>query len=116
MSQVSVDTQIPTFVVIKSDDGRQVDLKPADDLAAEMLIRAYVPEYFDGLVTFDEAYDLALQRDAQAANDLEASIMAVLDSEVDDDAETADAAAAINALLETAAMADAEISGVVAGL
>ena len=115
MSQVTVDTQIPTFVVIKNDDGRAVDLKPADDLAAEMLIRAYVPEYFDGLVTFDEAYDLALQRDAQAANDLEASIMAVLDSE-EDPAEEADAAAAINALLETAAMADAAVSQEVVGL
>jgi len=104
VSQVIADT-IPTFVVIKSDDGRQVDLKPADGLAAEMLIRAFVPEYFDGLVTLDEAYDLALQRDAQAADDLEASIMA-LDSEADDDAEAADAAAAINTLLETAALAD----------
>jgi len=116
VSQVIADTQIPTFVVIKSDDGQAMGIKPADDLAAEMLIRAFVPEYFDGLVTFDEAYDLALQRDAQAANDLEASIMAVLDSEVDDDAETADAAAAINALLETAAMADAAVSREVGGL
>ena len=114
MSQVIADT-IPTFVVIKSDDGRQVDLKPADGLAAEMLIRAFVPEYFDGLVTLDEAYDLALQRDAQAADDLEASIMA-LDSEADDDAETAAAAAAINMLLETAAMADAAVSQEVGGL
>jgi len=115
VSQVTADTQIPTFVVIKSDDGRAVDLKPADDLAAEMLIRAYVPEYFDGLVTFDEAYDLALQRDAQAANDLEASIMAALDSE-EDPAEEADAAAAINALLETAALADQMAAEVVQGL
>ena len=105
MSQVTADTQIPTFVVIKSDSGRTLSTKPADDLAAEMLIRAFVPEYFDGLVTFNEAYDLALKRDAQAADDLEASIMAALDSE-EDPAEEADAAAAINALLETAALAD----------
>jgi len=115
VSQVTADTQIPTFVVIKSDDGQQVGLKPADGLAAEMLIRAFVPEYFDGLVTLNEAYDLALQRDAQAADDLEASVMA-LDSNADDDAEEADAAAAINALLETAAMADAAVSQEVVGL
>ena len=114
MSQVIADT-IPTFVVIKGDDGRAVDLKPADGLAAEMLIRAFVPEYFDGLVTLNEAYDLALQRDAQAADDLEASVMA-LDSNADDDAEEADAAAAINALLETAAMADAAVNQEVVGL
>jgi len=112
---VSVDT-IPTFVVIKSDNGRTVDLKPADGLAAEMLIRAYVPEYFDGLVTFDEAYDLALQRDAQAADDLEASIIAMLDSEVDAAADEAEAARVINAMLETAAMADAAEMQVVEGL
>ena len=115
MSEVTVDTKFAPIVVIKDDDGRQVDLKPADDLAAEMLIRAYVPEYFDGLVTFNEAYDLALRRDMQAANDLEASIMAALDSE-EDPADTADAAAAINALLETAARADEAVSRVVAGL
>ena len=113
---MTVDTKIPTFVVIKSDDGRAVGTKPADGLAAEMLIRAFVPEYFDGLVTLDEAYDLALQRDAQAADDLEASIMAALDSEADSDAEEAAACAAINALLETAAMADAAVSQEVAGL
>ena len=115
MSQVTVDTQIPTFVVIKSDDGQSVGTKPADGLAAEMLIRAYAPEYFDGLVTFDEAYDLALIRDEQAADDLEASIMAVLDSE-EDPAEEADAAAAINALLETATLADQMAAEVVQGL
>ena len=114
MSQVIADT-IPTFVVIKSDDGRQVDLKPADDLAATMMVKAYVPEYDPDVMTFDEAFNLALQRDAQAADDLEASIMA-LDSEADDDAEAADAAAAINMLLETAAMADAAVSQEVAGL
>jgi len=113
---MTVDTQFAPFVVIKGDDGKPVDLKPADDLAAEMLIRAYVPEYFDGLVTFDEAYDLALQRDAQAADDLEASIMAVLDSEVDAAADEAEAARVINAMLETAAMADREASRVVEGL
>ena len=114
MSQVIADT-IPTFVVIKSDDGRQVDLKPADGLAAEMLIRAFVPEYFDGLVTLDEAYDLALQRDMQAADDLEASIMALLDRD-QDEADDAAARDAINMLLETAAMADAAVSQEVAGL
>jgi len=114
VSEVTVDT-IPTFVLIKGDDGRAVDLKPADDLAAEMLIRAFVPEYFDGLVTFNEAYDLALQRDAQAADDLEASIMA-LGSNADDEAEEAAARDAINMLLETAALADEAASGVVVGL
>ena len=111
MSQVIADT-IPTFVVIKGDDGRAVSIKPADDLAAEMLIRAYVPEYFDGLVTFDEAYDLALLRDGQAAADLEACVMA-LGNEVD---EAEEAAAAINALLETAVLADAAMSQMVEGL
>jgi len=115
VSQVTVDTQIPTFVVIKGDDGRPVDLKPADDLAAEMLIRAFVPEYFDGLVTFDEAYDLALQRDMQAADDLEASVMALLDRD-QDEADEAAARDAINMLLETAAQADAAVSQVVEGL
>ena len=112
MSQVIADTKFAPFVVIKSDDGRAVGLKPADDLAAEMLIRAYVPEYFDGLVTFDEAYDLALLRDERAAADLEACVMA-LGNEVD---EAEEAAAAINMLLETAARADEAMSQVVEGL
>ena len=115
MSEVTADTQIPTFVVIKSDSGRTLSTKPADDLAAEMLIRAFVPEYFDGLVTFDEAYDLALQRDMQAADDLEASVMALLDRD-QDEADEAAARDAINMLLETAAQADAAVSQVVEGL
>jgi len=115
VSEVTVDTKFAPFVVIKSDDGRAVDLKPADDLAATMMVKAYVPEYDPDVMTFDEAFNLALLRDAQAANDLEASIMAALDSE-EDPAEEADAAAAINALLETATLADAEIGGVVGGL
>ena len=113
---MTVDTKIPTFVVIKSDDGRSVGTKPADGLAAEMLIRAFVPEYFNGLVTLDEAYDLALQRDAQAADDLEASIMAVLGGNVDEAAEEEAARDAINMLLETAALADVAVSQEVVGL
>ena len=112
---MTVDTQIPTFVVIKSDDGQAMGIKPADDLAATMMVKAYVPEYDPDVMTFDEAFNLALLRDEQAADDLEASIMATLDSE-EDPAEEADAAAAINALLETATLADAEIGGVVVGL
>ena len=112
---MTVDTKIPTFVVIKDDDGQAMGIKPADDLAATMMVKAYVPEYDPDVMTFDEAFNLALLRDEQAADDLEASIMATLDSE-EDPAEEADAAAAINALLETATLADAEIGGVVVGL
>ena len=112
---MTVDTKIPTFVVIKGDDGQAMGIKPADDLAATMMVKAYVPEYDPDVMTFDEAFNLALLRDEQAADDLEASIMAALDSE-EDPAEEADAAAAINALLETATLADAEIGGVVVGL
>ena len=91
------------FVVIKNDEGKAVDAKPADDLAAEMLIKAYVPEYPD-FVTFDEAYDLALSRDEEAAADLEASIMANLGDE--DAAEDGDTVYIVNALLENAVLAD----------
>ena len=86
-----------------------------DELAAAMLIQSFVSPEEQDHMTYQEAYDLALIRDEQAADDLEASIMAVLDSE-EDPAEEADAAAAINALLETAAMADAAVSREVEGL
>jgi len=115
VSQVSVDTQIPTFVVIKSDDGRTVSTKPADDLAATMLIKAYVPEYFDGLVTFQEAYDLALRRDEEAAHALEMSAAALFDN-ADDPADDAAAVEVVNMLLETAALEDAAEMQVVVGL
>lgn len=100
------------FVVIKNDEGHAVDLKPADDLAAEMLIKAYVPEYPDGHMTFQEARDLAEMKDEQAAYeleqgalDLEASIKTALDSE-EEPAEDEAAVRAINMLLESAALAD----------
>ena len=115
MSEVTADTQIPTFVVIKDDDGQAMGIKPADDLAATMMVKAYVPEYDPDVMTFDEAFNLALLRDAQAADDLEASIMA-LGSNADDEAEEAAARDAINMLLETAALADEAVSGVVLGL
>jgi len=99
---MTVDT-IPAFVVVKSDDGKTVDLKPADDLAAEMLVRTYVPEYPE-YVTFDEAYNLALKRDAQAASELEASVMAALDSA--DEGDDAELAAIANTLLGDAEEAD----------
>lgn len=112
---MAVTDTIPTFVVIKNDAGEPVDLKPADDLAAMMLVKAYVPEYNPVVMAFDEAYDLALLRDMQAANDLEASIMAALDTD-QDEADEAEAARVVNMLLETAAMADQEAGQVVEGL
>jgi hypothetical protein len=72
---------------------------------AEMLVKAYVPEYAPDVMTFQEAYDLAVLRDEMAAADLEASIMAALDSE-EGPADDADAVYIVNALLESAAMAD----------
>jgi len=100
---VTVTQTFSPYVVVKNDEGKAVDLKPADDLAAEMLIKAYVPEYPD-FVTFDEAYDLALSRDEEAAADLEASIMANLGDE--EAAEDGDAVYIVNALLENAERAD----------
>jgi hypothetical protein len=112
---MTVTQTFAPFVVIKNDEGKAVDAKPADDLAAEMLIKAYVPEYPD-YVTFDEAYNLALSRDEEAANDLEASIMANLDSE-EDPTEDEAAIHAVNMLLESAALADqAEAAEEAAGL
>jgi len=85
------------------------DVKPevvfeVASVEAEMLIKAYVPEYDPAVMTYQEAVDLALMRDEQAAADLEASIMATLDSE-EDPAEDGDAVY-INALLDAAARAD----------
>ena len=74
------------------------------DVEAEMLVRTYVPEYNPALMTYQEALDLALLRDEEAADDLEASIMAALDSE--DPAEDDATIRAVNMLLESAALAD----------
>lgn len=98
------------IVAIKA--GKELTIKAADDLAAEMLIKAYVPEYPDGHMTFQEARDLAEMKDEQAAYeleqgalDLEASIKTALDSE-EEPAEDEAAVRAINMLLESAARAD----------
>ena len=114
MSQVTADTKFAPFVVIKNDQGKPVDLKPADDLAATMMVKAYVPEYDPDVMTFDEAFDLALMRDAEAADALEASIMAALDADQDEADEAA--VEVVNMLLETAAMADAAEMQMVEGL
>jgi len=114
---VTVDTKFAPFVVIKGDDGRQVDLKPADDLAATMMVKAYVPEYdpdIPGAMTFDEAFSLALQRDAQAADDLAMSAEQC-DVVPDIDVDLA-MLAKINAAFEAASRAEAAEMPVVKGL
>lgn len=76
---------------------------PTTGVGAEMLVRTYVPEYNPDVMTYQEAVDLALMRDEQAAAELEASVMANLNAE--DPAEDGDAVY-INALLDAAARAD----------
>ena len=56
------------YKTVRKDDGTLI-IEAADDLAAEMLIKAYVPEA--GTMSFNEAYALALERDAAAAAQLE---------------------------------------------
>ena len=90
------------IVAIKA--GKELTIKAADDLAAEMLIKAYVPEYPDGHMTFQEALDLAEMKDEQAAYDLETSVKAAF---AEDDAEDEAAIRAINVLLASAEEADA---------
>lgn len=81
-------------------------VNPTAGVGAEMLVRTYVPEYSPDVMTFQEALDLALLRDERAAADLEASIMAALDSE-EDPAEDDIAAEVVNMLLANAERADA---------
>jgi len=86
------------------------DVKPevvfeVASVEAEMLVRTYVPEYNPDVMTYQEAVDLALLRDEQAAADLEASIMATLDSEEDPAADEV-AADVVNFLLANAERAD----------
>jgi len=92
-------------VTVLTDVKPEVVFGVIGDVEAEMLVGTYVPEYSPDVMTWQEALDLALLRDEEAAADLEASIMANLDSE-EDPAEDGDAVYIVNALLESAARAD----------
>jgi len=69
------------YKTVRKDDG-MLTIKAADALAAEMLIKTYVPEASQ--MTFAEAYELALQRDAATAAQLEQDACDAEDYEADD--------------------------------
>jgi len=48
-----------------------LSVEVADKLAAEMMVATYVPDFEDQGLTFAEAYDLACERDEEAAAQLE---------------------------------------------
>lgn len=66
--------------VVRDKDGTLM-LMPASLEAAQKLIGTYVPEA--DVLTFWEAFDLAMIRDERAAAGLEMDAVAIIDSEVD---------------------------------
>jgi len=58
-----------SYKLVHKDDGT-VTIE-VGDLDAEMLVSAYVPDFEDQGLTFAEAYDLACERDKEAADGLE---------------------------------------------
>ena len=58
-------------LIHKGDGTVSVRLKAAKQVEAEMLVSAYVPDFQELGLTFAEAYDLACERDKEAADGLE---------------------------------------------
>jgi len=85
-------------------DEVELVLAPTESEAAAMLVKTYVPEYDPDIMTFAEALDEAILRDAQAASEFEASVKAALASA--DEGDDAELAAIANTLLGDAEQAD----------
>ena len=58
------------YKIVRDDKG-VLSVEVADKLAAEMLVATYVPDFEDQGLTFAEAYNLACERDEEAAAQLD---------------------------------------------
>ena len=91
------------YKIVRDDKG-VLSVEVADKLAAEMLVATYVPDFEDQGLTFAEAYNLACERDEEAAAQLEADASNAGDYEEDDPLFTAQ----VNAAFARAEQEDAE--------
>jgi len=61
---------VSNYKTVRDEKGN-LSVEVADKLAAEMMVATYVPDFEELGLTFTEAYDLACERDNEAAVQLE---------------------------------------------
>jgi len=74
---------VSSYKTVRDEKGN-LSVEVADKLAAEIMVATYVPDFEELGLTFTEAYDLACERDAEAAAQLEMDASNAEDYEADD--------------------------------